>query len=256
MADEKTVVKAKEEKVTFFTKVANFFKKLPSAIARPFKNMWHELRKVTWPSRPDVIKYSIIVLAFLVFMGVVIALLDAGSTALVQAITPTTKEYEDAVEQQKQQEQTIEQLKAQILANYPEGTVIDDNFNVTLPEGYVFDFDGLALADTEVTVKYPAGVEIKDGQVALMEGYVLDFDGKVLTEAEVTEKYPVGVEVKDGQVALLEGYELNEDNQVVEVETVEDPSEAEETEENVSAEETVAEDADEVQDNTEVAGNE
>ena len=62
MADEKTVVKGKEEKVNFFTKVVNFFKKLPTAIARPFKNMWHELRKVTWPSRPDVIKYSLIVL--------------------------------------------------------------------------------------------------------------------------------------------------------------------------------------------------
>jgi len=88
MADEKTVVKGKEEKVNFFTKLVNFFKKLPSAIARPFKNMWHELRKVTWPSRQDVIKYSLIVLAFLVFMGVVIGLLDLGSTALVKLVTP------------------------------------------------------------------------------------------------------------------------------------------------------------------------
>ncbi len=88
MADEKTVVKGKEEKVNFFTKLVNFFKKLPSAIARPFKNMWHELRKVTWPSRQDVVKYSLIVLAFLVFMGVVIGLLDLGSTALVKVMTP------------------------------------------------------------------------------------------------------------------------------------------------------------------------
>ncbi len=88
MADEKTVVKGKEEKVNFFTKLVNFFKKLPGAIARPFKNMWHELRKVTWPSRQDVIKYSLIVLAFLVFMGVVIGLLDLGSTALVKLVTP------------------------------------------------------------------------------------------------------------------------------------------------------------------------
>ena len=90
MADEKTVVKGQEEKNNFFTKVVNFCKKLPSNIARPFKNMWHELRKVTWPSRPDVIKYSLIVMLFLVFMGVVIGLLDLGSTALVRVITPTT----------------------------------------------------------------------------------------------------------------------------------------------------------------------
>ena len=88
MADEKTVVKGQEEKQNFFTKLINFFKKLPGAIARPFKNMWHELRKVTWPSRQDVVKYSLIVLVFLVFMGVVIGLLDLGSTALVKAITP------------------------------------------------------------------------------------------------------------------------------------------------------------------------
>lgn len=88
MADEKTVVKGKEEKVNFFTKLVNFFKKLPSAIARPFKNMWHELRKVTWPSRQDVVKYSLIVLAFLVFMSVVIGVLDLGSTGLVKLVTP------------------------------------------------------------------------------------------------------------------------------------------------------------------------
>ena len=80
MADEKNVSKGKE---SFFTKCGNFFKNLPQNIARPFKNMWHELRKVTWPTRQDLIKYSLIVLAFLAFMGVVIGLLDLGSTALV-----------------------------------------------------------------------------------------------------------------------------------------------------------------------------
>jgi len=82
MADEKSVVKG-NEKEGFFTKFVNFFKRLPANIARPFKNMWHELRKVTWPTRQDLINYTLIVLAFLVFMGVVIGLLDLGSTALV-----------------------------------------------------------------------------------------------------------------------------------------------------------------------------
>lgn len=89
MADEKTVVKGKETKegkVSFGTKLVNFFKHLPATIARPFKNMWHELRKVTWPTRQDLINYTLIVLAFLVFMGVVIGLLDLGSVALIRAI--------------------------------------------------------------------------------------------------------------------------------------------------------------------------
>lgn len=101
MADEKTVVKGQEEKQNFFTKLINFFKKLPGAIARPFKNMWHELRKVTWPSRSDVVKYSLIVLAFLVFMGAVIGLLDLGSTTLVKVITPTTA-YDEQVAAQEE----------------------------------------------------------------------------------------------------------------------------------------------------------
>ena len=82
MADEKTVVKEKKE--ASGNKFVNFFRNLPKNIARPFKNMWHELRKVTWPTKQDLIQYSLIVLVFLVFMGIVIGLLDLGATALVK----------------------------------------------------------------------------------------------------------------------------------------------------------------------------
>ncbi len=81
MADEKKVSKAKE---SFWTKCVNFFKNLPANIARPFKNMWHELKKVTWPTKENWIKYSLIVLVFLVFMGIVIGLLDLGASNLVK----------------------------------------------------------------------------------------------------------------------------------------------------------------------------
>ncbi|NLB38670.1 MAG: preprotein translocase subunit SecE [Clostridiales bacterium] len=45
--------------------------------------MWRELKKVTWPSRADLINYTLIVLAFMIFMGVVIGLLDAGASGLI-----------------------------------------------------------------------------------------------------------------------------------------------------------------------------
>ena len=91
MADEKTIVKAGEAqaekaKAKESSKFVKFFKNLPKAIVRPFKNMWHELRKVTWPTRQDLINYTLIVLAFLVFMGVVIGLLDMVSVSLTRAI--------------------------------------------------------------------------------------------------------------------------------------------------------------------------
>ena len=82
MADEKTVKKNDKQE----SKFVRFFKNLPANIARPFRDMWHELKKVTWPSKKDLINYSLIVLAFIVFMGVVIGLLDLGSSELVRLL--------------------------------------------------------------------------------------------------------------------------------------------------------------------------
>ena len=65
--------------------IANFFKKIGNA----FKNMWHELRKVTWPTREKLVNYSIIVLLFMLFMMVIIGLLDLGASSLVQWVMRT-----------------------------------------------------------------------------------------------------------------------------------------------------------------------
>ena len=86
MADEKKTVKETQENGKL-SKVVAFFKNLPQNIATPFKNMWHELKKVTWPTKQDLIKYSCIVLIFMLFMGIVIGLLDMGSSRLVTAIS-------------------------------------------------------------------------------------------------------------------------------------------------------------------------
>ena len=73
MADEKKTLKketAAAEKKS--NKFVAFFKALPQKIATPFKNMWHELKKVTWPTRKELINVSLLVLAFMAIMGVVI----------------------------------------------------------------------------------------------------------------------------------------------------------------------------------------
>lgn len=89
MADEKKTVKetteVKVEKKE--NKFVSFIKNLPGKIATPFKNMWHELKKVTWPTRQSYVKYLAIVLCFMVFMGVVIGLLDMGASKLVSALS-------------------------------------------------------------------------------------------------------------------------------------------------------------------------
>ena len=86
MADEKSVQQKTTGKPSFMTRFVGFFKNLPANIARPFRDMFYELKKVTWPSKKDLINYTLLVLAFIVFMGVVIGLLDLGASELVKAL--------------------------------------------------------------------------------------------------------------------------------------------------------------------------
>ena len=72
----------KKAKPSFGQRFVGFFKN----IGRFFKNMWHELKKVTWPTKKDVLNYSLVVFAFMVVMGIIIGLIDFGSGALVDLI--------------------------------------------------------------------------------------------------------------------------------------------------------------------------
>ena len=73
----------KQAKPSFGQRFTDFFK----GIGRSFKNMYHELKKVTWPTRKDVLKYSVVVFAFMILMGVIIGVFDLGAGALIRLIT-------------------------------------------------------------------------------------------------------------------------------------------------------------------------
>ena len=84
MAEEKkSAAKTEQGKKTSFV---DWCKALPARIAKPFKNMAAELKKVTWPSKKKLFYCSVTVLVFMLFMGVVIGLLDTGASALVQLL--------------------------------------------------------------------------------------------------------------------------------------------------------------------------
>ena len=83
---EKTEKAEKKSGESKLSKILNWLKNLPKRIAKPFKNMYYELKKVTWPSKEKLIAYSIIVLVFMLFMGIVIGLLDMGASALVRLL--------------------------------------------------------------------------------------------------------------------------------------------------------------------------
>ncbi len=78
---------AKEENKTakpgFVQRVVDFFK----GIGRSFKNMFHELKKVSWPTKKDLLNYSVVVFVFMIVMGIIIGLFDLGAGALIKLIT-------------------------------------------------------------------------------------------------------------------------------------------------------------------------
>ena len=78
-----------KEKLSFPKKFVLFFKNLGLRIGGSFKDMYSELKKVTWPTRKEMINYTLVVLAFMLVMGGVIGLLDGGAAWLVSAIIGT-----------------------------------------------------------------------------------------------------------------------------------------------------------------------
>jgi preprotein translocase subunit SecE len=51
-----------------------------------FRQMVGELRKVIWPTRKELVTYTVVCLAFVVFMVVIVTSLDYGFTKLVFAL--------------------------------------------------------------------------------------------------------------------------------------------------------------------------
>ena len=74
------------KKPGFFSRAVDFCKALPKRIAGAFKNMVAELKKVAWPSKKDLINYSIIVIGFVVVLAVIVGVLDTASSFVVKKL--------------------------------------------------------------------------------------------------------------------------------------------------------------------------
>ncbi|MBQ3078602.1 MAG: preprotein translocase subunit SecE [Clostridia bacterium] len=75
-----------EKKGNFFKRVWKWIVRLCIKIGKAFYNMFHEMKKVTWPTKKGLVNYSLIVLAFMVVMGVIIGVFDLGVNELVRLI--------------------------------------------------------------------------------------------------------------------------------------------------------------------------
>ena len=92
MADEKKTVKKEdtskaEKKTNPAKKVGNFFVKIGKAIAKFFKDLKGETKKIVWPGRQMVIKSTGIVLAAILVIGAVIWLLDFAVSGAVKGLS-------------------------------------------------------------------------------------------------------------------------------------------------------------------------
>ena len=84
MSEKKEVKKT--EKPGFFVRAKNWIVALPGRIANAFKNMAAELKKVAWPSKKDLVNYSMVVIGFVVILTLIVGILDAGSSFLVKQL--------------------------------------------------------------------------------------------------------------------------------------------------------------------------
>ena len=51
-----------------------------------FRQMVSELRKVIWPTRKELVTYTVVCMVFVIFMVIVVTSLDYGFTKLVFAV--------------------------------------------------------------------------------------------------------------------------------------------------------------------------
>ena len=84
MSEKKEVKKT--DKPGFFTRAKNWIVALPARVSGAFKNMAAELKKVAWPSKKDLINYSIVVIGFVVGLALIVGLLDTASSVVVKQL--------------------------------------------------------------------------------------------------------------------------------------------------------------------------
>jgi preprotein translocase subunit SecE len=92
MADEKKTVKKEdtskaEQKINPAKKVGNFFVKIGKAIAKFFKDLRGETKKIVWPGRQMVIKSTGIVLAAILVIGAGIWIIDFAVSGAVNGLS-------------------------------------------------------------------------------------------------------------------------------------------------------------------------
>ena len=76
-----------KKKNGFFAKVGRFFKSIPKF----FKDVMAEVKQLTWPTKKELISYSLAVIAFCALMAIIIGLLDLAFGSGINALAELGK---------------------------------------------------------------------------------------------------------------------------------------------------------------------
>lgn len=68
------------------TKNGNFFQRTGKKIAKWFREMKSELKKVSWPSPRQILNNTIVALTVMILVGVIVWLLDLGADKLTELL--------------------------------------------------------------------------------------------------------------------------------------------------------------------------
>ncbi len=77
---------AKEKENTTSEKSKKTEKKKPNKVAKWFKDLKSEFKKVVWPSKKTVINNTSVVLAVVVFSAILMGLVDTGFMKLMELV--------------------------------------------------------------------------------------------------------------------------------------------------------------------------
>ena len=83
MAEKKAVAKTTDKKAA--AKKSDSGKKRFNLV-KTFKDMWAEIKKVTWPSKKELVRQSTVVIVFVLLLTVIVGLMDWGLSALLKLI--------------------------------------------------------------------------------------------------------------------------------------------------------------------------
>ena len=82
MSDKNKVAKTTDKKAV----AKKSEKKRKFNIVKTFRDMRAELKKVTWPSKKELIRQSVVVVVFVLILTIVVGLMDAGLSALLKLV--------------------------------------------------------------------------------------------------------------------------------------------------------------------------